>query len=107
MTIKDKVIEKVTQEMMKLDNPLAQMIEEHLTEKCSNEVVAAKLLSGLEAGKTLKEISDQIWKKASEQKKGNCAFIPDAEVLEMVDEYFDIAEQKAAPQEKVDIMDLL
>lgn len=107
MTLKDTVIAKITDEMMKLDSPLAQMIEEHLTEKCSNEVVAAKLLSGLEAGKTLKEIHDKIWERAEKEKKGNCAFIPDAEVLEMADEYFGIAEKKAEPQEKVDIMDLL
>ena len=40
----NKAIEKLTKEMMKLNNPFAQAIEEHLTEICTSDAVADKIL---------------------------------------------------------------
>ena len=40
----DKAIEKLTKEMMKLNNTFAQEIEEHLTEICTSDAVAEKIL---------------------------------------------------------------
>lgn len=108
----NEAIEKITNEMMRIDDPLAQMIEEHLTEKCSNDIIAAKLLS---PSKSLKEIHRNIWEEAKKRKKGNGAFIPDAEIYHMIDVYYDIAdphEAVAAPkavlaEETIDVMDLL
>ena len=39
----DKAIEKLTKEMMKLNDPFAQAIEEHLTEICTSDAVAEKI----------------------------------------------------------------
>ena len=47
----NKAIEKLTKEMMKLNNPFAQAIEEHLTEICTSDAVADKIL---QEGKSLK-----------------------------------------------------
>ena len=46
----NKAIEKLTKEMMKLNDPFAQAIEEHLTEICTSDTVAAKIL---QEGKSL------------------------------------------------------
>ena len=53
----DKAIEKLTKEMMKLNNPFAQAIEEHLTEICTSDAVAEKIL---QEGKSLKGACDSI-----------------------------------------------
>ena len=53
----DKAIAKITEEMMKLDDPLAMGIEEHLTEICKNDYVAGKLL---DPAKSLKGACEHI-----------------------------------------------
>ena len=47
----DKAIAKLTQEMMEANDPVIQMIEEHLTEVCTTDEIAEKILA---EGKTLK-----------------------------------------------------
>lgn len=98
----DKAIAKITEEMMKLDNPLAIGIEEHLTEICKNDYVAEKLLN---PAKSLKGACEHITEQARKQAKGGRACISDDDAFRMADEYFEIEEKKKA--EKIDIMDLI
>lgn len=102
----NKAIEKVTNEAMKIDDPMAFAIEEHLTSKCTTDAAAEKLLA---EDKSLKQIYDRIWSEARRRKKGNCAFIPPEEVFGWVDEYYGL-DQKAAPAQaaadRVNVLDL-
>lgn len=100
----DKAIARVTEEMMKIDDPLAQLVEEHLTEVCITERVAEKLL---DPKKTLKEAHKKIWEEARRRKKGNGAYIPDQEIYEMVDEYYGITAGMMEKQESINVLDLL
>ena len=88
----DKAIEKITKEAMAINDPVAFGIEEHLTEICTSNIVAMKILA---EDKNLKTIYDKVWAEAKKRKKGNCAFIPPAEVYAMIDEYYGIDVQAA------------
>lgn len=105
--MKDKAIAKITQEAMKINDPVAFAIEEHLTERCTTNSVAEKLLAD---GKSLKTIYDRIWAEAKKRKKGSCAYIPPEEVYEMVDKYYGIdGEHAPTPRNdarKVNVLDL-
>ena len=99
----NKAIAKITEEMMKMDDPLAQMIEEHLTKMCTTQSIAEKLL---DSGKTLEGIHKKIWDEARRRKKKQGAFIPDQEIYDMIDEYYGISE--APPKtEGINVLDLL
>lgn len=98
----DKAIKQITEEMMELDTPLAQGIEEHLTEKCTSEAVAEKLLG---SGKSLKEICGKVTAEAKKRAKGGVAYIPPEEVFRMVDDYYEIG--SAPKRDHIDVMDLL
>lgn len=106
----DKAIAKITDEMMKINEPLVQMIEEHLTSICTTQAVAEKLLNDK---KSLKELNQQLWAEANKHRMGNGAWIPDEELLQMSEEYYGITvEDKssmvAAPAEDIiDISDFL
>ena len=107
--MKDKAIRKITEEAMKIDDPVAFAIEEHLTSRCRTNAEAALLLA---ENKTLKEAYDKVWAEARKRKKGNCAYIPPEEVYEIVDEYYGLG---GAPQSnhrgeatgKVNVLDLI
>lgn len=103
----DKAIEKITKEAMKINDPVAFGIEEHLTEICTNDTVARKILA---EDKSLKTIYDKLWAEAKKRKKGQCAFIPPAEVYAMIDEYYGIDEAPSAASRpaanRVDVLDL-
>ena len=102
----DDAIRKITDEAMKINDPVAQGIEEYLTDICTNETVADRLL---DPGKNLAEIHKRIWDEAKKRKKGNCAYIPSEEVFQMVRKYYGIQTEKREERsrEKVDILDLL
>ena len=105
----DKAIEKLTREMMEANDPLVTMLEEHLTNICTNDRVAEKLL---QEGKTLKEVSTKLWNMASKRKQGSGAHIPDAECFLVAEEYYGITEEDKAGRGKaddnvVDIFDFL
>jgi len=105
----DRAIEKLTKEMMEVDDPLITMLEEHLTSICTTTRVAEKILA---EGKTLKEVRDKLWEMAKERKKGNGAHIPDAECYHVAEEYFGITEEDKIGRSKtesnvVDIFDFL
>lgn len=105
----DKAIAKITEEAMAINDPVAFGIEEHLTEMCTSNAVAAKILAD---GKCLKEIYNKVWNEARRRRTNgkNCVFIPPAEVYAMIDEYYGF-DQKAATAKrsssnKVDVLDL-
>lgn len=98
----DKAIAKITEEMMKIDTPLAQGIEEHLTEICKSEAVAEKILN---PEKNLADICKTVTGEAKKRAKDGVAYIPPDEVFRMVDEYYGIG--TASAKERIDIMDLL
>lgn len=83
----NEAIAKITDEMMQANDPLIQMIEEHLTTICTNEAIAAKILA---EDKTLKGASTIIWAEASKRQQGSKTHISDAECCEMAEEYFGI-----------------
>jgi len=99
----DKAIAKITGEMMKIDTPLAIGIEEHLTEVCKNENIAAKLLDD---SKSLKACCDKVTAEAKKRAKNGVAYIPPQEVFAMVDEYYGIS-KVPEPAKKINVMDLL
>ena len=104
----DKAIEKITKEAMEINDPVAFGIEEHLTESCTTNTAAMKIL---EEDKKLKEIYDKVWSEARKRKKGNCAYIPPEEVYAMVDEYYGLdnkaAGRQRSPEDKVNVLDLI
>lgn len=99
----NKAIAKITDEMMKIDTPLAIGIEEHLTEICKSENVAAKLL---DKGKSLKTCCDQVTAEARKRAKNGVAYISPSEVFTMVDDYYGIS-NTPEPAKKINVMDLL
>ena len=98
----DKAIKKITEEMMKIDSPLAQGIEEHLTGLCKSNDVAEKLL---DETKSLKTLCDNITAEARSRQKNGVAYIQPEEVLQMADDYYGIG--SAPKKDHIDVMDLL
>ena len=86
----DRAIAKITDEMMKIDTPHAVAVEEYLTEICTTEAVAEKLL---DESKTLKEFLDLLLEEAKKRKKGNVAYIAPDEVWQLAEEYYGITEE--------------
>lgn len=103
----DQAIAKITDEMMKLDNPIAQGVEEYLTEICVSDEIAEKIMA---PGKSLKGATDVLWTEARKRKKGNSAYIPHKEAHALIDEYYGIHEagHDTKPEaEVVDVMSML
>lgn len=98
----NEAIKKITDEMMKINDPVAQGIEEYLTGICTTESVAQRIL---DPSKKLEEIHKKVWDEARRRKKRNCAFIPEAEVYEMVRSYYGIGQVQH--KDKVNVLDLL
>ena len=106
--MKDKAIAKLTDEAMKINDPVAFAIEEHLTSLCTTDKAAALLLA---EDKSLKTAYDLVWSEAKKRIKGNCAYIPPEEVFTMVDRYYGLDQigskaQKARHADKVNVLDL-
>lgn len=106
----DKAIAKITDEMIKINEDLTNMLEEHLTRICTTEAVAEKLLDDK---KSLKELNEKIWEEAQKRRKGKGLYWPDDEICELAEEYYGITEQDkastgvASKKDIIDITDLL
>lgn len=104
----DKAIAKITDEAMKINDPMAFAIEEHLTSLCTTDKAAALLLA---ENKSLDKIYDMIWKEAAKRKKGRVAFIPPEEVYAMIDEYYEISSSGSQTQRpartRANVLDLI
>lgn len=107
----DKAIEKITTEAMDMNDPFAFFIEEHLTEMCTSDAVAQKLLADDKSiRKIATRIRNQMEKEAKEANPGRRAAwwgAPDAKLLKMVDEYFGLDQIASEPeQEDINVLDL-
>lgn len=108
--MKDKAIARITDEMMKINTPHAQAVEEYLTGICTTDAVAEKLL---DESKSLKGFLDKLLKEAKKRSKGNVAYIAPDEVWEMVEKYYGITEEDKAAmavtsaEDIIDISDFL
>ena len=108
----DKAIEKITREAMDMGDPFAFFIEEHLTELCTSEAVAQKLLAEDKGIKKIAtKIRNQMEKEAKEANPGKRSAwwgAPDAKLLKMVDEYYGLNEETTAPEQKehINVLDL-
>lgn len=103
----NKAIEKITKEAMEINDPIAFAIEEHLTESCTTNSIAAKILA---EDKKLKTAHEKLWAEARRRKKGNCAYIPPKEAYAMIDDYYGITSEVSAPApqhtERTNVLDL-
>ena len=114
----DKAIAHITDQAMEIDHPFAIFIEEHLTNICTTEAVANKLL---DESKSLKEFcknqEDEMREQAKKKGSGlQCAGLSDAEFYSRAEAYYCITEEdknsitvhpKQEPKKIVNIMDLL
>lgn len=96
-TIKqDKAIAHITEQMMKkakdgVPQPEIQAIEEMLTNICTTDAIAEKLLA---EGKTLQGAFDAIESAARKEKgSSNCVCIPPNRALEIMEEYYGITQE--------------
>ena len=100
----DKAIAKITDEMMKSKNPAIRAIEEHLTNLCTNNEVAEKIL---DKDKSLKGAYNKMKEEAKKLAGGSSEIcISDEDGFRIVDEYFGINQIKKSTS-KINIMDLL
>lgn len=98
----DKAIEKLTREMMQLNDSFAQSIEEHLTEICTSDAVAEKIL---QEGKSLKGACDSIRDVAKKNAVGGVGVVSDEDAYRMAEEYYGIS--RAEKHETLNVLDLL
>ena len=98
----NKAIEKLTKEMMKLNDSFAQAIEEHLTEICTSDAVAEKIL---QEGKSLKGACDSIREVAKKNAVGGVGAVSDENAYRMAEEYYEI--NRAEKHETLNVLDLL
>lgn len=98
----NKAIEKLTKEMMKMNDPFAQAIEEHLTGICTSDTVAAKIL---QEGKSLKGACDSIRGVAKKNAVGGVGVVSDEDAYKMAEEYYGIS--RAEKHETLNVLDLL
>lgn len=105
----NRAIKHVTEQMMQDQSAYMVRIEEHLTNICTNDVVAGKLLA---EGKTLKGAYASMEAIAQKMAKNNRACLPDDEGLRIIEEYYGITEEdkggrRHATSGVIDITDLL
>ena len=100
----NKAIAKITDEMMKSNNPAIRAIEEHLTNLCTSNEVAEKILV---EGKTLNGAYNKMKEEARRFAGGRHEIcISDQEGFRIVDEYFGINQMERTTS-KINIIDLL
>ena len=97
----NKAIEKLTKEMMKMNDPFAQAIEEHLTGICTNEHTAERIL---QEGKSLKGACDEIRSKARKGARGGVVIVSDVDAYRIAEEYFGIEKRSAG---MVNVLELI
>lgn len=103
----NKAIAKITEEAMSVPEShqsLSIMFEEHLTEMCTSEAVAKKLL---EPSKSLKDFTEDIFKQARSKAKDGALHWPDSELFELLEEYYGFGKTEHKASDTIDIMDLL
>jgi hypothetical protein len=99
----DRACKKLTEEAAALKNgdPCKVMISEYLMDKVRDDASAGRILA---EGKTLKALNGKMWSAAKERKAGNGAHVPDAELMQMADEYYGLDDRRGSI---IDITDML
>lgn len=103
----NKAREQITKESLKIGGPLANFIEEHLNEVCKTEE-AAKLITA--EGKSIKDLISKITSEARKNAKDNVGCLTNEEVLQIVDDYYDIHAKPSSnitSPGTIDILDLM
>lgn len=106
----NKAISHLAEQMMKNQEAYIVAIEEHLTNICTNEKIAQKLLA---EGKTVDGAFNAMKKKAEKAAKNGSACFRDEEGFQIVEEYYGITEEDKGARRSVgsakiiDITDLL
>jgi len=106
----NRAIERITEEMMKSQEPYIVAIEEHLTSICTTEAVAAKLLAD---GKTLAGAFGEVEKEARRRQKYQKACIVSTEAFQIIEDYYGITDDDKDGKVRmtrgavIDITDLL
>ena len=98
----NEAIEKLTKEMMKMNDPFSQAIEEHLTGICTSDTIAAKIL---QEGKSLKGACDSIREVAKKNAVGGVGAVSDEDAYRMAEEYYGI--NRTEKHETLNVLDLL
>lgn len=107
--MKNQAIAHITEQMMQENNPAITVIEEYLTNLCTTEEIAEKLL---QKGKTLKGALKSIEEVAKKRSGIGCVCIPDEEGFAIVRDYYGITVEsqepsQGKPEKIIDIMDLI
>lgn len=102
-------IKRITEEAMKLNNPFATYIEEYLTNECTSDTVAEKILN---PQKSLKEFTDTITEemRAEAQKGGTgarSAGASDEYFYRRAREYYEIGKEKKKSSDVMNLFDFL
>lgn len=105
----NEAIAKITEESMKLGDPLSRQIEEHLTEICITDAIADKIL-----GKTdlIKQLGEKLTKVAKDKAKKTSGssfyYMSPLEAYQLIEEFCGItAEDKAAPKKRIDFEQIM
>lgn len=111
MEIINKAIAHITEQMMQEEDDSAIVaIEEYLTEICSNERIADKLMV---EGKTLKGALQEIENRARKIQKNRRACVGPAEAFVIVERYYGITEEdkqasnSSKPKKDRDLIDVM
>lgn len=109
----NKAIEQITEEANAINNAFAIFCEEHLTDLCTTDIIAEKLMN---SKKSLKEFCKKCEDEAKAGVKNKTGVQingkPDAEYYREIEEYYELNDitHDTAPissEEPIDIMDLL
>lgn len=109
----NEAIAKITKEALELNHPFGFFIEEYLTEKCTTNRVAEKLLA---EDKSLKAFCEEVIEKArteaGKNRAGNVGGwgAKDEEFYHQADDYWGLASSGSRPanrdQGRVNVLDL-
>ena len=98
----NKAREQITEESLKIGGSLANFIEEHLTEEVAKHITTE--------GKSIKDLISKITSEARKNAKNNVGCLTDEEVLQIIDDYYDIHAKPSSnitSPGTIDILDLM
>lgn len=103
----NKAREQITEESLKIGGSLANFIEEHLNEICKTEDVATHITA---EGKSIEDLISKITSEARKNARNNVGCLTDEEVLQIIDDYYEIhikPSSNTTGPGTIDILDLM
>lgn len=103
----NKAREQITEESLQIGGSLANFIEEHLNEVCKTEEVAKHITA---EGKSIKDLISKITSEAKKNAKDSIGCLSDEEVLQIIDDYYEIhikPSSNTTSPGTIDILDLM